>query len=147
MNRISTDDLYEEFTDYQILHDNDITDEVWREAKVVDGLKRDVEDEDGLNHYRVDILWWHILKFAIPVTLVKRFKLLSKPADLVLVMPYGLNHYRVDILWWHILKFAIPVTLVKRFKLLSKPADLVLVMPHGNADLKKLFSIVQKKTG
>ena len=105
MNRISTDDLYEEFTDYQILHDNDITDEVWREAKVVDGLKRDVEDEDDLNHYRVDILWWHISKFAIPVTLVKRFKLLSKPADLV------------------------------------------LVMPHGNADLKKLFSIVQKKTG
>ena len=55
--------------------------------------KKDVEDEDNSNHYRVDILWWHISKFAIPVTLVKHFKLLPKLADLVLVMP----HSNVDL--------------------------------------------------
>ena len=40
MNGISTDDLYEEFTDYQILHDDDITDEAWREVKVSGCLKK-----------------------------------------------------------------------------------------------------------
>ena len=40
INGVSTDDLYEEFTDYLILHDDDITDEAWREVKVSDGLKK-----------------------------------------------------------------------------------------------------------
>ena len=40
INGVSTDDLYEEFTDYLILHDDDITDEVWREVKVSDGLQK-----------------------------------------------------------------------------------------------------------
>ena len=47
MNGISTDDLYEEFTDYQILHDDDITDEAWREVKVSGCLKKDVDHEDN----------------------------------------------------------------------------------------------------
>ena len=43
---ISTDDLYEEFTDYQILRDDEIGDGAWDDAKVSDGLKSSPDDED-----------------------------------------------------------------------------------------------------
>ena len=56
-NEISTGDIYEEFTDYQILHHDDITGETWRETKLSDGLMKDVDDEDNSYHYRVNILW------------------------------------------------------------------------------------------
>ena len=38
INEISTDDLYEEFTNYHIFNDDGITDEGRREAKVSDDL-------------------------------------------------------------------------------------------------------------
>ena len=89
MNGISTDDLYEEFTDYQILHEDDITDEAWREFKVSGCLKKDVDHEDNQYNYRVDTFWWHISKLLIAGTLVKCFKLLPKLVELVLVISHS----------------------------------------------------------
>ena len=59
---------------------------MWEKAKVSDGVKNDINDENNSYHYRVDILWWHIAQFCIPGCSVKRFKYLIKLAQLVLVM-------------------------------------------------------------
>ena len=54
---ISANDLYEEFTDYQILRDDEIGDGAWDDAKVSDGLKSSPDDEDTSYHFRIDLLW------------------------------------------------------------------------------------------
>lgn len=56
MNGISTDDLYEDFNDYQILQDDDITDEVWRKAMVSEVLKKDVDDE--ITHIFIELIFY-----------------------------------------------------------------------------------------
>ena len=58
-------------------------------AKVSDGVKNDINDENNSYHYGVDILWWHIAQLCIPGCSVKRFKYLIKLAELVLVMPHS----------------------------------------------------------
>ena len=79
------DKLYDEFCDYQTLHDECFWDDVLKEAKVID------REEDGevLFQYRVDVLWWHIAQLVIPGTTAKRFKHLPKVAGVVLVLPHS----------------------------------------------------------
>ena len=83
---IPVDDLFEEFCDDQTLTDGDIREEAWKEAKVIDSI-----DADGteVSHYRVDVLWWHIASLKLPGTSVKRFKHLTKLAEIVLVIPHS----------------------------------------------------------
>ena len=66
--------LYEKFIRYQFMNDADIGDGAWEEAKVSDGVKNEINDENNLHHYRVDILWWHIAQLCILGCSVKRFK-------------------------------------------------------------------------
>ena len=56
------------------MNDADIGDEVREEAKVSDGVKNDINDENNSYHYKVDILWWHITQLCIPGCSVKHFK-------------------------------------------------------------------------
>ena len=92
MSSISADDLYEEFTDYQTLCDEDFDDKAWEDAKVSEGygLKDDVDaDGEKLFHYRMDVLWYYIANMNIPGTSAKRFKLLPKVAEIVLIIPHS----------------------------------------------------------
>ena len=89
MDGVPVDTLYEEFIDYQCMNDADIGDEAWEEAKVSDGVKNDINEENNSYHYWVDILWWHIAQLCIPGCSVKRFKYLIKLAKLVLIMPHS----------------------------------------------------------
>ena len=57
MDGVPVDTLYEEFIGYQFMNDADIGDGAWEEAKVSDGVKNEINDENNLHHYRVDILW------------------------------------------------------------------------------------------
>ena len=88
MNGIKPDELYEEFSDYQILKDNDFDDNVFEEAKIPEKILDDIGGEP-LFHYRIDVLWYHISKMVIPNTLVKHFKLLPKLAEIVLIIPHS----------------------------------------------------------
>ena len=63
MSDISAGDLYEEFTDYQILCDDNFEDVAWKEAKVLECLKDD--DGENLFHYRIDVLWYYIANMKI----------------------------------------------------------------------------------
>lgn len=78
--------LYEEFVDYQTLSDDSIPKAAWEESKVIDG-----KDNEGneICHYRVDILWWHLGQMNCPGSSTKRFKLLLKVAEIVLVHPHS----------------------------------------------------------
>ena len=89
MDGVPVDISYEEFIGYQFMNDADIGDGAWEEAKVSDGLKNEINDENNLHHYRVDILWWHIAQSCILGCSVKRFKYSIKLAELVLVMPHS----------------------------------------------------------
>ena len=87
MSDISADDLYEEFTDYQTLCDNNFEDVAWKEAKVFESLK----DDDGENffHYRMDVIWYYIASMKIAGLNAKHFKLLPKIAQIVLIIPHS----------------------------------------------------------
>ena len=63
MSDISAYDLYEEFTDYQTLCDDDFEDVALEGAKVLEGLKHD--DGENLFHYRMDVLWYYIANMKI----------------------------------------------------------------------------------
>ena len=80
------DQLYDEFCDYRSLHDDNIPEEAWNQAKVIDGKDA---DEKEIYHYRIDILWWHFSMLTIPGTNVKRFQHLMKVAEVVLVIPHS----------------------------------------------------------
>ena len=86
MYSISADDLYEEFTDYQTLCGDDFDDKASEDAKVSEGLKDDIDGEK-LFHYRMDVLWYYIANMNIPGSNAKRFKLLPKVAEIVLIIP------------------------------------------------------------
>ena len=94
MSDISADDLYEEFTDYQTLCDDDFEDVAWEKAKVLEGLKHD--DGENLFHYRMDVLWYYIANMKIAGSNAKRFKLLPKVAEFVLIIPH--NNSELEIL-------------------------------------------------
>ena len=87
MSDISADDLYEEFTDYQTLCDDDFEDVALEGAKVLEGLKHD--DGENLFHYRMDVLWYYIANMKIARSNAKRFKLLPKIAEVVLIIPHS----------------------------------------------------------
>ena len=70
---MSVDDLYEEFTDYQTLCDDDFEDVAWEEAKVLECLKND--DGENLFHYRMGVLWYYIANMKIDASNAKHFKL------------------------------------------------------------------------
>ncbi len=83
---IPIDKLFEEFSDYQTLSDDDIGTEAWQAAKVLQ------EVEDGgteVFHYRVDALWWHVTNLKQCGSVVGRFKHLTKVAEAVLVIPHS----------------------------------------------------------
>lgn len=82
---INEDQLHDEFVDYQTLSSNDFPSEAFEEAKVVDG----VVDGEEVFHYRMDTLWWHLNRMRIPQSSVKRFKLLQKVAEAILVIPHS----------------------------------------------------------
>ena len=86
MNRIPVDTLYEEFIVGQCMNDADIGAEAWEEAKVSDGVKNNINDENNSFHYRINIYWWHIAQLCIPECSVKHFKYIIKPAELMLVI-------------------------------------------------------------
>ena len=77
MSAISADDLYEEFTDYQTLNDNDFEERAWEEARVSEGVKKDMDGEISF-HFRIDVLWSNIADMKIPGSNAKRFKCLPK---------------------------------------------------------------------
>ena len=64
------DKFYDEFCDHQTLPDECFSDDVLKEAKVIDGE----EDGEVLLYYRVGVLWWHTAQLVIPGTAAKRFK-------------------------------------------------------------------------
>ena len=88
MSSISADDLYEEFTDYQTLCGDDFDDKAWEVAKVSEGLKDDINGKK-LFRYRMDDLWYYIANMNIPDSNAKRFKLLPKVAEIVLIIPHS----------------------------------------------------------
>ena len=57
MDGVPVDTLYEEFIGYQFMNDADMGHGAWEEAKVSYGVKNEINDENNLHHYRVDILW------------------------------------------------------------------------------------------
>ena len=79
------DDVFDEFSDYQTMTDECIGEDVFEEAKVIDGE----QDGESMFHYRMDVLWWHITNQNIPGTASKRFPHLAKVAELVLVLPHS----------------------------------------------------------
>ena len=62
MSAISADELYEEFTDYQTLNDNDSEERAWEEARVSEGVKKDMDGEISF-HFRLDVLWSYICRY------------------------------------------------------------------------------------
>lgn len=83
---ISHDELYDEYFDYQTLNDNEIGEQAWEDAKVIDCEEEGVPSEF---HYRVDVLWWYIANMKMPETNVPRFRHLLKVAEVVLVLPHS----------------------------------------------------------
>ena len=71
--------LAEDFVDYQLLRKEDVPQTVWDKAKV---------EEDGDNHYRMDVLW-HYFSTLTSGDGRQRFKRLSKIAMLVLTIPHS----------------------------------------------------------
>ena len=88
------DKLYDEFCDHQTLPDECFSDNVLKEAKVIDGE----EDGEVLLHYRVGVLWWHIAQLVIPGTAAKRFKQYNTIQFIKLVLPnYQYTDFQLHI--------------------------------------------------
>ncbi len=78
------DRLQEEFTDYQLLDKHEIPETVWNEALVFEEETEDTRKE----HHRMDTIWAYLSGMkSLDSSL--RFKLLSKLARLVLVIPHS----------------------------------------------------------
>ena len=69
------------------LSDSDFVDKAWEDAKVLEGLKD--ENDNPLFHYRVDVLWHYIAKMCVAGSSSRRFKLLPKVAEIVLIIPHS----------------------------------------------------------
>eukprot|EP00795_Rhopilema_esculentum_P011061 gene11061-19920_t len=85
MSAISADELYEEFTDYQTLNDNDFEERAWEEARVSEGVKKEMDGEISF-HFRIDVLWSYIADMKITGSNAKRLKFLSKLAEINLII-------------------------------------------------------------
>lgn len=70
------DHLQEEFTEYQLLEESDIPQNVWEKATVVDGEH---------TYHRMDILWHRISNMRAPDKSLR----FSKTALLVLIIPHS----------------------------------------------------------
>ncbi len=73
-------DLLLEFTEFQLMNDSDIPQDVWEKATVV-------EDEEH-TYYRMDIVWHYISTLRAPDNAL-RFSRLSRIAMLVLIIPHS----------------------------------------------------------
>ena len=73
--------VHEEFTEYQLLNDSDIPEDIWRKATVV-------EEEDGSTYHRMDIIWQYLSTVRAPDNTL-RFARLSNIAKLVLIVPHS----------------------------------------------------------
>ena len=87
MSDISAVDFRLQFKDYQTLFDDDFEHIAWEEAKVLEGLKDD--DPENLFHYRIGVLWYYIANMKIAGSNAKRFKLLPKVAEVILIIPHS----------------------------------------------------------
>ena len=74
-------ELDNQFLQYQLLQDKDITQSVWDEATIVD-------EGDNTKYYRMDVLCGHISKIKTCFGRLQ-FNLLFKVAKLVLVLPHS----------------------------------------------------------
>jgi hypothetical protein len=74
--------LSEEFTNYQLLEETDIREEVWTSALIVHN-----KDEES-RHYRMDCVWDELSKIKNPDG-TSQFRRLSKVAHIVLVIPHS----------------------------------------------------------
>ena len=74
------DQLLEEFTDFQMLHDRDIPNDVWDKAIV--------HQKEEVSYYRMDTVWHHIATMRAPDNTL-RFARLSRIAKLTLVIPHS----------------------------------------------------------
>ncbi len=88
MSAISADGIYEAFTDYQTLNDNDFEERAWEDARILEGVKKDMDGEISF-HFRIDVLWSYIADMKIPGSNAKRFKFLPKLAEIVLIIPHS----------------------------------------------------------
>ena len=75
-----SEQLLEEFTEYQLLHHNEIPAKVWQDATVVDGEK---------TYHRMDVLWYYLSSLQSSVDNTYRFARLSKVAKLILILPHS----------------------------------------------------------
>ena len=77
------DKLSEELVEYQLMQDEDIPQEVWKEAAITD-------DHEGTvyHRFRMDIIWHHISSMKAADGSL-RFPQLSCVAKLVLVIPHS----------------------------------------------------------
>ena len=87
VDTLKSDSNLNTLPDYQTLCDNDFEDVAWKEAKVLECLKDD--DGENLFHYRMDALWYYIGNMKIARSNSKRFKLLPKIAEVVLIIPHS----------------------------------------------------------
>ena len=74
------DKLSEEFTDYQLLNDNEVPESVWKSVVV--------QDDESCTFYRMDMIW-HYLSNLKAVDGKNRFSRISHVAKLVLVIPHS----------------------------------------------------------
>ena len=76
------DKLSEEFTEFQLLHDNDIPKQIWEKATVK------VDSVNDKSYQRMDVIWHYISTMKAPDH-TTRFLRLSKIAMLVLLIPHS----------------------------------------------------------
>ena len=72
--------LLEEFTEFQLLNDSDILQDVWDKATVA--------KDDESRYYQMDVLWYHISLIKKPDSALKLPRL-SKIGILVLTVPHS----------------------------------------------------------
>ena len=79
--------LVSRFTDYQTLCDDDFADVACEKTKVSEWLKDD--DGENLFYYGMDVLWYYTANMKTAGSNARRFKLLSKIAEVVLIIPHS----------------------------------------------------------
>lgn len=81
----SQEQLFEQFTQYQIMQDSAIPTYVWDDAKVL--VKN--EGEEQVVYYRMDVLWAYLASKKDLITGQLSFSLLANVAKLVLTLPHS----------------------------------------------------------
>ena len=77
-----SDDLYDEFVNYQLLKDEDIPSSVWESALVK-------PEGDGQPYSRIDVIWGYLSTMKAGDNCSLRFPQLSSIAKLVLTLPHS----------------------------------------------------------